>query len=91
MGLGCSSVFATMFAFVEQLTPVTPLFTSITMVACCLGEFIIPLVVGLWIDTNPEVYLYVIFVYSILSLIVLISLFIIQNHLLNKQRAKYLS
>jgi len=90
MGLGCSSVFATMFAVVEQLTPVTPAFTSITMIACCLGEFIIPLLVGFWIDTEPKVFLYIIFVYSLLSLIVLIAIFCIQNHILKKQRAKYL-
>ena len=88
MGLGCSSVFATMFAFVEQMTPVTPRFTSITMIACCLGEFIIPLLVGIWIDTNPEVYLYVIFGYSFLSLVVLVMLFMIQHYLLKEQRAK---
>ena len=91
MGLGCSSVFATMFAFVEQLTPVTPRFTSITMIACCLGEFIIPLLVGFSIEKHPEVFLYVIFVYSVLSLIVLTALFVIQHHLLKKQKAKYLS
>lgn len=33
MGFGCSSVFATMFGFMEQLTPVTARITSGFMIA----------------------------------------------------------
>ena len=33
MGLGCSSVFATVFAFVEQMTPVTSRITAGFLIA----------------------------------------------------------
>lgn len=33
MGLGCSSVFATVFAFLEQLTPVTARITAGFLIA----------------------------------------------------------
>lgn len=33
MGLGCSSIFATIFAFLEQLTPVTSRITAGFLVA----------------------------------------------------------
>ncbi len=39
MGFGCSSVFATMFGFIEQLTPITARITAGFMIAGFLFEF----------------------------------------------------
>lgn len=64
MGLGCSSVFATMFAFLEQLLPVTSRITSFFFIAACAGEFVIPTLVAAYLENAPQVFLWVVFVYS---------------------------
>jgi FHS family Na+ dependent glucose MFS transporter 1 len=78
MGLGCSSVFATMIGYVEQMFPVTSRITSGFMTFACLGEFILPYIVGLFIETNPRVYLYVVFSYSVASCVFLFAIIFVQ-------------
>lgn len=86
MGLGCSSVFATMIGYVEQMFPVTSRITSGYMTFACLGEFIIPYIVGLFIETNPRVYLYVVFAYSVASCILLMLIMMVQVSASRKAR-----
>lgn len=88
MGLGCSSVFATMFGFVEQLTPITARITAGFMVAACAGEFVIPLVVSQYLEGWPPIFLWIVLLYSTISFACVIGLVTLQNKLLAKQKFK---
>lgn len=59
--------------------PVTSRMTSSFMVAACLGEFIIPYIVGLFIETDPRVFLYVVFAYSLASFLFLLVIVFVQS------------
>lgn len=89
MGLGCSSVFATMIGYVEQMFPVTNRITSGFMIFACIGEFIIPYIVGKFIETNPRVYLYVIFLYSIASVMFLFAIILIESKANKKAKLNF--
>ncbi|KAG4078604.1 hypothetical protein HA402_011363 [Bradysia odoriphaga] len=88
MGLGCSSVFATMFGFVEQLTPITARITAGFMVAACAGEFVIPLVVSQYLDGWPPIFLWIVLLYSTIAFACVIGLVFLQYKLLTKQKFK---
>ena len=110
MGLGCSSVFATVFAFLEQLIPVTARITAGFLIAgkisstfrisnhqlkqetflispACIGELVIPALVAAYLDTTPQVFLWVVMSYSTVSFLGVLILMFLQ-HLLPKHQRK---
>lgn len=70
MGIGVSSIYPTLWSFLEQILPVTSKMTSVVNSCACIGEFIVPVLIGAYIKTWPEVYLYIIFLYSSLACVI---------------------
>jgi fucose permease len=69
MGVGSSSIFPTMFSFIEELMPVTSRIGSLFLVVSCLGEFTIPFIVGYYVEDHPLVLIYVTTVASIVCFV----------------------
>lgn len=59
MGLGTSSIWASVFGFLENFFPVTSGITASFSVAACLGQSIMPFLVGFYIEANPNIFLWV--------------------------------
>ena len=59
MGLGTSSIWASIFGFLEDYFPVTSGMTAAFSVAACLGQSIMPFIVGHFIDAYPAIFLWV--------------------------------
>lgn len=59
-GIGMSSIWAAMFAYIDQYIPLTNSLTSIMVCAACVGECLIPIAVSAVIETNVTVFLWVI-------------------------------
>lgn len=74
MGLGTSSIWASIFGFLEDYFPVTSGMTASFSVAACLGQSIMPFIVGHFIDSYPPIFLWVTLTASTL-LILLFSTF----------------
>lgn len=74
MGLGTSSIWASIFGFLEDYFPVTSGITASFSVAACLGQSLMPFIVGYFIDSYPPIFLWVTLAAS-LMLIILFSVF----------------
>jgi fucose permease len=74
MGLGTSSIWASIFGFLEDYFPVTSGITAAFSVAACLGQSIMPFIVGYFIDKYPPIFLWVTLAAS-LALIILFSVY----------------
>ena len=46
MGIGVSSTYPTLLSFLERILPVTSKMTSIVHSSACVGEFIVPVLIG---------------------------------------------
>ena len=46
---------------------VTSKMTSVVNSCACIGEFIVPVLIGAYIKTWPDIYLYIVFLYSALA------------------------
>ena len=66
LGLGTSSVYASVFGYIEEYFPVTSTITSIFCISACVGEFIIPTVISSFVKIFPEIFLYVTLVCSLM-------------------------
>lgn len=69
MGLGVSSIYPSLWGFLEPVVPVTSKMTSAINSCACIGEFIVPVIIGAYIQTDPDVFLYIVFLYSSLACI----------------------
>ena len=88
MGIGVSSVYPTLWGFLEDVVTVTGKITSIITIASCMGEFIIPILIGYYIETNPMFYLYIIFGYGFLAYLVFILCCIWANRIIAYRERK---
>lgn len=61
---------------------------AIFMVSSCLGDFILPAIVSNHIEEKPQIFLWVILVYSLIFSVCVLTLIKIQSNLLNNQRKK---
>lgn len=59
LGLGTSSIWASVFGYIEPYIPVTSGMTASFITAACLGEFIIPAIISSFVETEPRVFLWV--------------------------------
>ncbi|RWS01745.1 sodium-dependent glucose transporter 1-like protein [Dinothrombium tinctorium] len=59
MGLGTSSIFGAVFGFLEEFITLSGRVASLIFVNVCVGEFIVPFIVGKYADTKPIVFLYI--------------------------------
>lgn len=71
MGLGTSSIWASIFGFLEDFFPVTSGMTAAFSVAACLGQSIMPFIVGHFIDAYPPIFLWV----TLSASLILLTLF----------------
>lgn len=60
IGAGTSSIWATMFTFVDCYFPVTSRIAAAIIIAACVGEFVFPLVISRLIAIDAQVFLWVI-------------------------------
>lgn len=58
VGLGASSVLASIFGFIEVSMKVTPLITSFTIASGCLGQSIFPIVTSQLFDADKLIFLW---------------------------------
>ncbi|KAI1309029.1 Major facilitator superfamily domain-containing protein 4A [Halotydeus destructor] len=54
LGLGVSSIWASVFGFVENYFPVTSKMASTFTVSACLGEFVFPFLMGYFAEHSPQ-------------------------------------
>ena len=85
MGLGTSSFWASIFGFLEDYFPVTSGITASFSVAACLGQSIMPFIVGFYIDQYPPIFLWVTLIASCLLLILFLSFSYLCKHCLRKK------
>lgn len=70
MGIGVSSIYPTLWSFLETILPVTSKMTSIVNSCACVGEFIVPVLIGLYLETNPNIFIYIVMLYSGLACVI---------------------
>lgn len=85
MGLGCSSVFATVFGYLEMYFPVTGRIAAGFQVSATLGEFFLPFIIGKYVESFPAIFLIIIFANSIASCILFFIFDVICRKYLKKQ------
>ena len=59
IGLGISSVWSAMFGYLEEHFPVTSRIASGMIISALVGEFIFPLIISYFVQSNPEIFLWV--------------------------------
>ena len=59
-GLGLSPIWASFFAFIDSKIPCTSTFTSLIVLAACLGECVVPIIVSAFINDDPRMFLWII-------------------------------
>ena len=59
-GLGLSPIWASLFAFIDSKIPFTGTLTSLIVLASCLGECIVPILVSAYISNDPRMFLWII-------------------------------
>lgn len=74
IGLGTSSVFASVFGFLEEYFPVTEKMTAAFSMAACLGEFILPFIMGHFVELHPSVFIWMTFISTIISWLVFLGM-----------------
>lgn len=72
-GIGMSSIWATLVAFIAIFTPVTESLTSLMVASACFGECVIPIVISALIEWDVRIFLWTT-LFSSASLIVLFCL-----------------
>lgn len=58
-GVAMSSLWATLFSFIAYYIPMTNCLTSLIMFGCCLGESGIQILISLFIESTPMMFIYV--------------------------------
>lgn len=88
VGLGTSSVFASVFGFIELSIKITPLITSFNMAFSCFGMSIFPIITSQFFDVDKKIFLYLCLLGTI-AMAVLLGLIILSfnyyGKLVNKQ------
>lgn len=87
-GAGMSSIWGTLFAHIQDYYPMTHKLTSLLVIASSLGECILSVVMGVFIDTHCEFIMVITMCCSValLLLFVLMHLFL---HLFQKEQVKH--
>jgi FHS family Na+ dependent glucose MFS transporter 1 len=78
IGCGVSSIFPSLLGHLELMFPLSGKVTSLFTTFSCLGEFVIPMLVGVYIETNPTIFLHITLLYSILSVVFFAILMMIE-------------
>ena len=63
-------MWPSLWGFLEELFPVSSKLTSLITLCACTGDFILPFVVGKYIESYPSVYLYSLLFYNVLAILV---------------------
>lgn len=80
MGLGTSSIWASVYGYLEQFFPVNSKIAATFTVTACLGEFILPTLMGNYLDSNPDIFLWVTLFCTLMTCV----LFCVFNHICHK-------
>ena len=75
-GIGMSSIWAAMFAYLDGYIPLTNSQTSMMVCAACIGECVIPIAVSALIDIDVTVFLWVILACSFIQAFLFVSLMV---------------
>jgi hypothetical protein len=82
IGLGISSVWSAMFGYLEEHFPVTSRIASGMIISALLGEFIFPLIISYFIQSNPEILLWITLFCSVsLAIIFAFQMFVMRRKL----------
>ncbi|KAI1309024.1 Major facilitator superfamily domain-containing protein 4A [Halotydeus destructor] len=60
LGLGVSSIWASVFGFIENNFPVTSKMASTFTLSACLGDFVFPFLMGYYVEHSPQGFLNII-------------------------------
>ena len=80
VGLGVSAIFPCLLGYLENLFPVGSKITSLFTAGSCVGELVLPAIVGLYIEQYPNIFLYITALYSLLSAVFFVLLVLIVKH-----------
>lgn len=76
-GIGMSSIWASLFAFISQYMPVTDNMTSLVVSSACLGECVIPIIVSAMLEKDVMVFLWVTLACSVILILLFVILFLV--------------
>lgn len=79
IGAGLSSVWGCMFGYLEDLFPVSSLIASLMVVSAMLGEFVFPVIISSFIQTYPQILLWVVLLCSSSMTILFMLIMLICN------------
>ena len=77
IGVGISSIWASMFGFLEVYFPVTSKIASSMITAAMVGEFIFPVIIAKYVDCHPTVFAWVTLTCSLAITVLFIVIVII--------------
>lgn len=80
MGLGTSSIWASVYGYLEQFFPMHSKIAATFTVSACLGEFVLPTIVGNFIDVYPVMFLWI----TLFCTVADVLLFAFVNYLCHK-------
>lgn len=84
IGTGLSSVFACLLSFLEQFFLLSPRVSSNILIAAMVGEFVFPAIFSFYIDTFPDILLWVTLFCSVLMFLLFALLSMICHQKLGK-------
>ena len=77
MGMGCSSIWASAFGYLETYFPVSSRIASFVMVSTAIGDFSIPFIMSQYIKDYPNVFLYITLVSSLIMTLVFLAVVVV--------------
>lgn len=83
VGIGASSVLASIFGFVEICIKITPLITSFTIASGALGQSLFPIITSQFFDANPLIFLWLTLA-AALAMAIFLALIIVSFNLYTK-------
>ncbi|GIY85279.1 sodium-dependent glucose transporter 1A [Caerostris darwini] len=86
LGVGTASFFPAAVGWTDRYITMTNKIASSFSIGASFGEMVIPYIIGIYINTVPEILTYMVAASSILSVVVILILWLI----LRKQQDKYL-
>jgi hypothetical protein len=82
IGLGTSSIWASLFGYLEQYFTVTSRIAAGMIVSAIVGEFVFPLIISNFVSSDPQVLLWVVLFCSVsMTLIFLVMMYIMRTKL----------
>ena len=85
MGTGCSSIYASVFAFLEMYFSVSPKAASFILVSTSIGDFTVPFIMSFFMEDYPNVFVIVTLLFSLIMSFIFVTAVIVCKLKFRKQ------